>query len=406
MSPNYILFAIPVFFLSMALEFWYGRRKGQRWYNFEDTITNLNLGIGSQATGILTKLLVLGAYQTVYTHWRFLSLPEAWWVWPAAFLLFDYIYYWAHRLGHEWNYMWGAHIVHHQSQQFNLSVALRQSWIHNLLSFFMFLPLALLGVPLYMLVLIGAVTTLFQYWIHTKAIRKMPRWFEYIFNTPSHHRVHHATNPQYLDKNYAATFILWDRLHGTFCREQEEPVYGITKPLGSLNPVWANLHFYPELWKGMQREKGLLRKIALPFRGPAYLGTLLPAEPPQNPRPVQVSFFIKLYVCIQFIILTAALVKYLIHFHELSTFYRFAGFALIVLSTHICAALLEARRHAPLAEAFRLVAVVLMLNVLYYTQYHNWFVIMLAASVTLGVSFGIALLLNVLRTSQEQRLRI
>lgn len=404
MSPNYILLAIPVFFLSMAIEFWYGRRKGLRWYNFEDTITNLNLGIGSQATGILTKLLVLGAYETVYTHWRFLSLPQSWWVWPAAFVLFDYIYYWAHRLGHEWNYMWGAHIVHHQSQQFNLSVALRQSWIHNLLSFFMFLPLALLGVPLYMLVLIGAFTTLFQYWIHTKAIRKMPRWFEYIFNTPSHHRVHHATNPQYLDKNYAATFILWDRLHGTFCREQEEPVYGITKPLGSLNPIWANLHFYPELWKGIQREKGLLRKIALPFRGPAYLGTLLPAAPPQKQQPVQVSLFIKLYVCIQFIILTAALVKYLIHFHELSTFYRLAGFALIVLSTHICAALLEARRHAPLAEAFRLIAVVLLLNVLYYTQYHNWFVIMLAASVTLGISFGIALLLNVLHTAQKQRL--
>jgi len=404
MSPNYILLAIPVFFLFMAIEFWYGRRKGLRWYNFEDTITNLNLGIGSQATGILTKLLVLGAYEAVYTHWRFLNLPQSWWVWPAAFVLFDYIYYWAHRLGHEWNYMWGAHIVHHQSQQFNLSVALRQSWIHNLLSFFMFLPLALLGVPLYMLVLIGAFTTLFQYWIHTKAIRKMPRWFEYIFNTPSHHRVHHATNPQYLDKNYAATFILWDRLHGTFCREQEEPVYGITKPLGSLNPVWANLHFYPELWKGIQREKGLLRKIALPFRGPAYLGTLLPAAPPQKPQPVQVSLFIKLYVCIQFIILTAALVKYLIHFHELSTFYRLAGFALIVLSTHICAALLEARRHAPLAEAFRLIAVVLLLNVLYYTQYHNWFVIMLAASVTLGISFGIALLLNVLHTAQKQRL--
>lgn len=407
MSPNYIVFAIPVFFLSMAVEFWYGRRKGAGWYNFEDTITNLNLGIGSQATGILTKLLVLGAYDAVYTQFRFFSLPGSWWAWLAAFVLFDYIYYWAHRLGHEWNYMWGAHIVHHQSEQFNLSVALRQSWIHNLLSFFMFLPLALLGVPLYMLVLIGAFTTLFQYWIHTRAIRRMPRWFEFVFNTPSHHRVHHATNPQYLDKNYAATFILWDRLHGSFCEEKEEPVYGITKPLHSLNPVWANLHFYPELWKGIRREKGLLRKLLLPFRGPAYLGSLLPPEAPAEKRnPSQAPLFMKTYVFIQFVILTAALIKYLIHFEELSNFYRLAGFALIVLTTHICAGLLEGRRAAVFSEAVRLVCVVLMLNALYYTQYRDWFVIMLIGSLFLSVSFGLALLLNVLRSSPARRARL
>jgi len=131
MEQNFILLAIPVFFLSIGIELWYSRKKGARWYNFEDTITNLNLGIGSQAVGIMTKLLLVGSYHWVYENGRLFDLPQNHWlVWIAALLLFDYIYYWAHRLGHEWNYMWGAHIVHHQSTEFNLSVALRQSWFY------------------------------------------------------------------------------------------------------------------------------------------------------------------------------------------------------------------------------------------------------------------------------------
>lgn len=387
MEQNFILFAIPFFFLSMGIELWYGRKKGQKWYNFEDSITNLNLGIGSQATGTLSKLLVFGTYVFIYDNWRFISLPEnAWWVWVIALLGFDYIYYWAHRLGHEWNYMWGAHIVHHQSREFNLSVALRQSWIHNLLSFFMFLPLALVGIHPLILVGVGAFTTLFQYWIHTKAIKRMPRRFEYIFNTPSHHRVHHATNPQYIDKNYAATFILWDRLHGTYAEEVEEPVYGITKPFNSLNPVWANLHYYKEMWQGMKREKSLAKKFMLIFKGPEYLGNLLnePIEKPNPPAPAGLS--LQIYVFIQFLILTAGLVKYLMHFDELGTFYQAAGFLLIVGTTHICAGLLENHRGAAITEALRLVCVLLVLNTLYYFNYSDWFTVMLIGSLVLSAA--------------------
>lgn len=394
MEQNFILFAIPFFFLSMGIELWYGRRKGQKWYNFEDSITNLNLGIGSQATGTLTKLLVLGTYTFIYQNGRFINLPEnAWWVWLGTLILFDYIYYWAHRLGHEWNYMWGAHIVHHQSREFNLSVALRQSWIHNLLSFFMFLPLALIGIHPLVMIGVGAFTTLFQYWIHTKAIRRMPRWFEFIFNTPSHHRVHHATNPQYIDKNYAATFILWDRLHNTYAEEVEEPVYGITKPFNSLNPLWANLHYYKEMWQGMKREKNLVKKALLIFKGPEYLGKLL-SEPIDKPVDVQAKLSLKIYVFIQFLILTAGLVKYLMHFDELSTFYQIAGFALIVGTTHICAGLLENRKAAMITEALRLVCVLLVLNTLYYFQYNDWFTIMLAGSLVVTAASAAWLLLN------------
>ena len=392
---NLVLLAIPFFFLSMGIEFWYGKKKGLKWYNFEDTITNLNLGIGSQATGVLSKLLVLGTYMFIYDNWRFITLPEnAWWMFIVSYIVFDYIYYWAHRLGHEWNYMWGAHVVHHQSREFNLSVALRQSWTQNILSFFLFLPMAFLGFnPIYIVAAAG-IDTLFQYWIHTKAINKMPRWFEFIFNTPSHHRVHHATNPQYLDKNYAATFVLWDRLHKTYAEEVETPVYGITKPFNSLNPVWANMHYYQEMWQGMKREKGIFNKFAIIFRGPEYLGKLLnePIEAPKEIKPVALS--IQIYVFIQFVILSAGLIKYLINYEELTTFYKIAGFALIVATTHICAGLLENKKMAIFTEAIRLAAVVLILNSLYFINYKDWFVIMLVTSISISLLSGLWLLLN------------
>lgn len=394
MEKNFILLAIPFFFISMGIELWYGFRKGFKWYNFEDTITNLNLGIGSQAVGVISKLLVLGTYMYLYDNWRLISLPEnAWWVVLLALVLFDYIYYWAHRLGHEWNYMWGAHIVHHQSREYNLSVALRQSWIHNLLSFFMFLPLALIGIPPLVLIGVSAFVTLYQYWIHTKAIKKLPRWIEYVFNTPSHHRVHHATNPQYIDKNYAATFILWDRLHNTFQEEVEEPVYGITKPFNSLNPVWANMHYYKEMWQGMKLEKGLYNKFMVIFRGPEYLGKLL-NEPIENPKVVQAGLSVKLYVLLQFIILLGGSIKYIMHYDELSTFYKIAGFVLISSTMHICAGLMEKRKSALVFEVLRLSTILLVLNSLYYFNYAEWFRIMLIGSVTLSVLSALWLATN------------
>jgi sterol desaturase/sphingolipid hydroxylase (fatty acid hydroxylase superfamily) len=395
MEQNFILLAIPFFFLSIGIELWYSRRKGARWYNFEDTITNLNLGIGSQAVGIMTKLLIVGSYHWVYENGRLFDLPQNHWpVWIAALLLFDYIYYWAHRLGHEWNYMWGAHIVHHQSTEFNLSVALRQSWFHNLISFFMFLPMALLGFHTYVLVGVAAFTTLYQYWIHTRAIKKLPRIFEYVLNTPSHHRVHHATNAHYIDKNYAATFIIWDRLHNTFAEEKEEPVYGITKPFDSLNPIWANLHFYKEMAEGMKREKGFRNKLALCFRGPQYLGKLLNEPVPEPKTAVQAALPVKLYVLTQFVILSAGLVKYLMHFEELSTFYKISGFALIIATTHICAGLLENKRAAIVTEVLRITAALLVLNSLYYFNYAGWFAIMLTGSLIISVVSAVWLLLN------------
>jgi sterol desaturase/sphingolipid hydroxylase (fatty acid hydroxylase superfamily) len=395
MDINYIVFAIPVFFITIGIELWVGYRRKQQYYNFEDAITNLNIGIGSQAIGLLGKVLILASYDYVYHHFSFFQLPkDNPLVWLGALIFFDFLYYWAHRWGHEWNWMWGAHIVHHQSQEYNLSVALRQSWFHNFIAFWIFLPLPILGVHPYVFVGVAGFVTLYQYWIHTKAIKKLPRIIEFIFNTPSHHRVHHAINPQYLDKNYAATFIFWDRMFGTFMEEKEEPVYGITTPFNSWDPVWANFHFYVEMFQGSKKLKTLWQKLALIFKGPQYLGEVLGqvSKDPEYYKHVPkyqtpVSLNMKLYVLAQFIVLTAGIVKYLIHFDELTPFFQWASMGLIILTAMSCSGIMENKSWVGYVEVMRIMGAIALLNTLYYFNYSDWFMAMLIGSITLGVLF-------------------
>lgn len=385
---DYIVFVIPFFFLTIGLELWYGYAKKKKYYNFNDAITNLNIGIGQQTISLILTLAMLGVYSLCFKYLSLVQLPiNNAWVWIGTLIVFDCIYYWAHRWGHEWNLMWGAHIVHHQSDQYNLSVALRQSWFHAFLSFWMFLPLAIVGVPTEVIGGVGGFVTIFQYWIHTKAINKMPRWFEFIFNTPSHHRVHHATNPQYLDKNYAAVFIFWDRLFGTFEKEVEEPVYGITVGHTSLDPVYANVHFYKEMAVGAKKEKKFIDKVKLIFRGPAYLGNLIKdyyvAQPKTNPVPVSMNM--KIYVLFQFITLTVGLVKYILAFDQLDWFYRISCLGLILLTIQSCGYILENKTKFFPLEIIRLIGAGILLNILYYESYQDWFIFMLVLSIVVGV---------------------
>ncbi len=179
MNPNYILWAIPIFLVTILAELIHNQiKKGGRDFNFEDSITNLNIGIGSQAMGALTKALLLMVYAWVYDNFRVLSLEATWYDLLLCIVLFDYIFYWAHRWGHEWNIFWGAHIVHHQSEEYNLTVALRQSWFHNLIAFPLFLPIPLIGFDPVTFMAAAGIVTLYQYWFHTKAIDRMPKWFE------------------------------------------------------------------------------------------------------------------------------------------------------------------------------------------------------------------------------------
>ncbi|HWR80624.1 MAG TPA: sterol desaturase family protein [Pseudomonas sp.] len=248
---NYVLYAIPFFFLLIALELVADRWRGLSTYRLSDSLNSLSAGVLSQASGLLTKGFGLVFYLLVWEHIALFELSaDAWWVWVFAFVLYDFCYYWAHRIGHERNVFWAAHVVHHQSEDYNLTTALRQTSTGFILGWIFFLPMALLGIPPLVLLTVGALNLLYQFWVHTRHVPKLG-WLEWIFITPSNHRVHHAQNPIYMDRNYGGVFIIWDRLLGTFQEElDEEPVvFGVTTPLASWNPLWANLHFYAQLWR-------------------------------------------------------------------------------------------------------------------------------------------------------------
>ena len=207
-------------------------------YEFKDAAHfNHAMGLGNVGIGLISKGMVLFLLLLVYNHIRIFTIPFTWWAWILILFADDLTYYWNHRIGHTARFFWASHIVHHSSQKYNLSTALRQTWTGSFTSFIFYLWLPLLGFHPAMILMQMSISLIYQYWIHTELIHKMPRWFEFFFNTPSHHRVHHATNPQYLDRNHAGIFIIWDRMFGTFEPEVEKPIYGLTKNIDTYNPL-------------------------------------------------------------------------------------------------------------------------------------------------------------------------
>lgn len=262
-----ILLAVPFFFVLIAVELIADRVRGRRNYQLADSINSLSTGALSTSTGLLTKGVGLITYAVAWEHLAWLRLPEgAWWVWVVAFVLYDLCYYWLHRLGHERNVLWAAHSVHHQSEEYNLTTALRQTSSGFLFSWIFYLPLALLGVPPLVFLTVASLNLLYQFWVHTRHVPKLG-WLEWIFITPSNHRVHQAQNPLYLDRNYGGVFIIWDRLFGTFQEEDDrEPViFGVTTPLASWNPLWANVQFYAQLWDDARRTARWWDKLRIWF---------------------------------------------------------------------------------------------------------------------------------------------
>ncbi|MFC3069705.1 sterol desaturase family protein [Phenylobacterium soli] len=241
-----VTLATPLFILTIIAEILLAKAgKLRAEYETKDTAASLFMGLGSTVAGMLIGGVTVAAALWVYQHRLFTIPMNAAWAWLAIFLLEDLTYYWFHRISHERRFWWAAHVNHHSSQHYNLSTALRQTWTGGISGTWMlWLPLSFLGFPPAMVAIEKGISLVYQYWIHTEAIRRMPRWFEAVFNTPSHHRVHHARNPRYLDKNYAGILIVWDKLFGTFQPElDEEPCrYGLVKNLGTFNLLRVAFH--------------------------------------------------------------------------------------------------------------------------------------------------------------------
>ena len=287
--------SIPLFFLLLGIELVYAKVSGSRLLRLSDSISDLSLGTLSQLSGLFFKILTIGVYIWVADHWalqRFIGAVPAWpdgtpftsspllpWFgvrlgelasWSVAFALVDLAYYWSHRMSHEVHVLWAGHVVHHSSEEYNLAVALRQSSLHGLMSWVFYIPLALIGMPWQMFVTCNAINLVYQFWIHTRAVGRLGWLTETVMNTPSHHRVHHGVNPKYQDKNYAGVFITWDKLFGTFVREEEEPVYGITHPLASWNPLWANVHVFVEIFHLARGTRGWRNRLKVVFGPPSW----------------------------------------------------------------------------------------------------------------------------------------
>lgn len=241
--------ATPFFILAIVVEFAYGHMQQRNTYRVNDSISSLSLGVLSQARRFVT-LGVGGYVYYLVTEYFSLDLMDAshWFTWVLAMVLYDFCYYWLHRLGHERTILWAAHVAHHQSEDYNLTTALRQTSTGFLLGWIFYIPMFLIGIPAEVVVTVGAINLIYQYWVHTEHIPKLG-WFEWFFVSPSNHRVHHAQNDIYMDKNYGGLFILWDRLFGTFQEElPDEPVvFGIRGPLKSFNPVKALTHVYVDM---------------------------------------------------------------------------------------------------------------------------------------------------------------
>jgi len=272
---NLIAYAVPFFLLALLLELAIDRIRGTGLYRSNDAINSLSAGTISTTTGYFTRLLPAIILAYVLQNFALVEVDLTWFdfsprgiaLWALALIGFDFCYYWSHRMGHEISIIWASHAVHHQSEDYNLSTALRQTSTGFLYTWVFYLPLFLLGMPFEVFVTVNALDLIYQFWVHTQLINKLG-WADRILVTPSNHRVHHAQNEIYIDRNYGGILILWDRLFGTFQEElDEEPVvFGVRKPLANWNPFWANLQVYDYLWFDARNTRRWRDKLGVWFR--------------------------------------------------------------------------------------------------------------------------------------------
>jgi sterol desaturase/sphingolipid hydroxylase (fatty acid hydroxylase superfamily) len=271
--PEPTIYAAPFFIVTVVLEaILIGKwKKGGRdviGYETKDTWASLAMGVGSLVTSTVLNAGVFLIATVLWAH-RLTDLGHGLLAWSIAIIGWDFLYYWHHRVEHECRFLWASHVNHHSSQHFNLSTALRQPW-SPWTSLIFFPPLAFIGIAPWIIMVSAGINLIYQYWIHTETIGKLPRFIEAIFNTPSHHRVHHGSNPEYLDKNYAGILIIWDRLFRTFTPERARVVYGLTKNITTHNPFRIAFHEYAALARDVRAASSWRHRIGIVWHGPAW----------------------------------------------------------------------------------------------------------------------------------------
>lgn len=367
--------AVPFFLLALLIELAVDRVRGTGYYRINDAVNSLSVGMFMSTSGYFTKLIPAVILAYVLQDFAFFEVQLAWFdtsprglaLWLLAALGFDFCYYWAHRCGHEISILWAQHAVHHQSEDYNLSTALRQTSSGFIFTWIFYVPLFLLGMPFEVFVTVNAISLIYQFWVHTQQIQRLG-WFDRVFVSPSNHRVHHAQNEIYIDKNYGGTLILWDRLFGTFQEEldAEAVVFGVRKPLTSWNPFWANLQVYNYLWFDAVRAKRWRDKLGLWFRRTGWRPADVAVKYPKQPADLDhfhkfdppVTTAIRRYVLAQFVLAVIGILWIGVLYATQGAQAVVVPCLLLWMTLYSMGTLSEARRYAWRVEQLRLFVVV------------------------------------------------
>jgi len=365
MDSALVVAATPLFFLAMLIDWAACRAAGVRAYRPMAMLADLGSGCGQQALGVFFITLGTALYDTLSALAPMRIEPSAL-SWLALLILDDLLFYFFHRASHRINLLWAAHAVHHQSEDYNLAVALRQSWLSPLVGLPFFLPLSLLGFPTAMVIAIRTLNTLYQFGVHTRAVRRTG-WLEWVLNTPSHHRVHHGRDAEYLDSNYGGIFILWDRLFGTFVPEQAEPRYGTVKPLLSWNAAWANLSEWLRLARLSRQARSLTELVQVWLGPPEWQPAALPRESEKpDPRPLRddrrPAGWVQAYCLLNLLLTIVGVDLLLVYRSSLSPQQQWLGVAGAVVSLICIGGLADGRRWAAPSEVGRIALAIVALQ--------------------------------------------
>jgi sterol desaturase/sphingolipid hydroxylase (fatty acid hydroxylase superfamily) len=387
MKFNLIALAVPLFIFFILFEFLVARKKKLDYFNLHNSIANISIGIAERLMDVFVVGLFYYVYEYLQQHFALFTIRANALTWILLFVCTDFVWYWYHRFAHEWNIFWAVHVVHHQSEDFNYTVSARITVLQAIVRTGFWCVLPLIGFPAGMIASILIVHGLYPFFIHTRVIGKVG-FLEYILVTPSHHRVHHASNEKYLDKNYGDVLIIWDKLFGTFQAEEEDPQYGLTKPLKSFSFLWQHFHFFIELWIAMKKEKGFSNKLKLLFKKPDVID-------PKNREIAEAIFNIKhseatvekplnKYVVWQMISITVLLFLFIGFDRYVSAFYQVIITGVIIITLVNCGAIMEQKKWIFYLEFGRLLLVAVGCSMIYPNP---WLLITVVTIATLVIGW-------------------
>lgn len=383
MNLNYMALAVPVFLFFIGLEYAFSKILHRPVFNFNSSIANMNVGVAERLIDLFTAGSFYFFYDYLHQHFAIFDIKPTILMWIVLILSTDLIWYWYHRCGHKINFFWGFHVVHHTSEEFNYTAGSRITVFQAVIRTLFWAILPVIGFPAPMITTMLIAHGLYPFFTHTQLIGKLGI-LEYILVTPSHHRVHHASNEEYLDKNFGDMFIIWDKLFGTFALEENAPTYGLTKPLDSYSFLWQHFHYHVELWHSAKTKKGLFQKLKLYFGSPADFDPEIRALVERkflSKHKVRVrSQKFRLYVLLQFSAMVSILFFLILFDHQTDLFLQIMTVCFIICTLINCGAILEQRRWVFYLEFAR--GFFLIVTTFYYFPHPTTFLFMTILTVS------------------------